>query len=90
MLLPPYRILQIYLLIYLPFNFLLCIIRIKKSKSEDILLKDRLERLTSSFERFIGDLKDTQLTILKAQARLTLSESRIRFHIRTLRQMVFI
>tara|TARA_B100000242_G_scaffold1365_1_gene871 strand:+ start:153 stop:1019 length:867 start_codon:yes stop_codon:yes gene_type:complete len=63
---------------------------IELSKSEDILLKERLERLTSSFERFFGDLKDSQLTILETHARLTLNESRIRLHNRTLRQKVFI
>ena len=62
---------------------------IELSKSEDILLKERLERLTSSFERFFGDLKDSQLTILETHARLTLNESRIRLHNRTLRQKVF-
>ena len=63
---------------------------IELSKSEDILLKERLERLTSSFEGFFGDLKDSQLTILETHARLTLNESRIRLHNRTLRQKVFI
>jgi len=63
---------------------------IELSKSEDILLKERLERLTSNFERFFGDLKDSQLTILETHARLTLNESRIRLHNRTLRQKVFI
>ena len=63
---------------------------IELSKSEDILLKERLERLTSSFEGFFGDLKDSQLTILEKHARLTLNESRIRLHNRTLRQKVFI
>ena len=60
------------------------------SKPEDTLLKERLERLTSSFERFFGDLNDLQLTILESHARLTLSDSRIRLHNRTLRQKVFI
>ena len=63
---------------------------IELSKSEDILLKERLERLTSSFEGFFGDLKDSQLTILETHARLTLNESRIRLHNRTLRQKMFI
>ena len=63
---------------------------IELSKSEDILLKERLERLTSNFERFFGDLKDSQLTILETHARLTLNDSRIRLHNRTLRQKVFI
>ena len=60
------------------------------SKPEDTLLKERLERLTSSFERFFGDLNDLQLTILESHARLTLSDSRIRLHNRTLRQKAFI
>jgi len=60
------------------------------SKPEDILYNERLERLTSNFERFFGDLKDSQLTILETHARLTLDESRVRLHNRTLRQKVFI
>ena len=63
---------------------------IELSKPEDILYKERLERLTSNFERFFGDLKDSQLTILESHARLTLNESRIRLHNRTLRQKIFI
>ena len=60
------------------------------SKPDDILLKERLERLTSNFERFFGDLKDLQLTILESYARLTLRDSRTRLHNRTLRQKAFI
>ncbi len=60
------------------------------SKPDDILLKERLERLTSNFERFFGNLKDLQLTKLESHAGLTLSDSRTRLHNRTLRQKAFI
>ena len=63
---------------------------IELSKPEDVLYNERLERLTSNFERFFGDFKDSQLTILETHARLTLDESRVRLHNRTLRQKVFI
>ena len=63
---------------------------IELSKPEDILYKERLERLTSNFERFFGDLKNSQVTLLEKHARATLGDSRIRLHNRTLRQKVFI
>ena len=60
------------------------------SKPEDILYKERLERLTTNFERFFGELKDSQVMILESHTHLTLGESRVRLHNRTLRQKVFI
>ena len=60
------------------------------SKSEDILYKERLKRLTLNFERFFGELNDSQKTLLEAHTSQTLGESRVRLHNRTLRQKVFI
>ena len=60
------------------------------SKSEDILYKKRLKRLTLNFERFFGELNDSQKTQLEAHTSQTLGESRVRLHNRTLRQKVFI
>ena len=60
------------------------------SKSEDILYKERLKRLTLNFERFFGELNDSQKTQLEAHTSQTLGESRVRLHNRTLRQKVFI
>ena len=63
---------------------------IELSKPEDILYEKRLERLIVNFERFFGDLEDSQIMLVKAHARMTLSESRVRLHNRTLRQKTFI
>lgn len=60
------------------------------SKSKDILFEDRLKKLTSNFERFFGDLNNSQMSLLKSHTNLTLNESRIRLHNRTVRQKVFI
>ena len=60
------------------------------SKSEDILYKERLKRLTLNFERFFGELNDSQKTLLEIHTSQTLGESRVRLHNRTLRQKVFI
>ena len=60
------------------------------SKSEEILYKKRLKRLMQNFERFFGNLNDSQVTLLESHTSLTLGESRIRLHNRTLRQKVFI
>ena len=60
------------------------------SKSEDILYKERLKRLNLNFERFFGDLNDSQKTLLESHTSQTLGESRVRLHNRTLRQKVFI
>ena len=63
---------------------------IELSKPNDLLYEKRLERLTSNFERFFGELKDSQVTLLEAHTHKTLYDSRIRLHNRTLRQKVFI
>ena len=63
---------------------------IELSKPDDFLYEKRLERLTSNFERFFGELNDSQVRLLEAHTRKTLYESRVRLHNRTLRQKVFI
>ena len=63
---------------------------IELSKPHDFLYEKRLERLTSNFERFFGELKDSQVRLLEVHTRKTLYESRVRLHNRTLRQKVFI
>jgi len=60
------------------------------SRSEDILYTERLKRLTINFERFFGELNDSQKTLLELHTSQTLGESRVRLHNRTLRQKVFI
>ena len=60
------------------------------SKAKDMLYEERIERLISNFERFFGDLKDSQKKVLGVYASETLNDSRIRLHNRTLRQKVFI
>ena len=60
------------------------------SKAKDMLYEERFERLISNFERFFGDLKDSQKKVLEVYARETLNDSRVRLHNRTLRQKVFI
>ena len=60
------------------------------SKAKDMLYEERFERLISNFERFFGDLKDSQEKLLEVYATETLNDSRIRLHNRTLRQKVFI
>jgi len=63
---------------------------IELSKPDNFLYEKRLERLTSNFERFFGELKDSQVRLLEAHTRKTLYESRVRLHNKTLRQKVFI
>ena len=63
---------------------------IELSKPDDFLYEKRLERLTSNFERFFGELKDSQVRLLEVHTRKTLYESRVRLHNKTLRQKVFI
>ena len=63
---------------------------IELSKPEDILYEKRLERLIVNFERFFGDLENSQIILVEAHARMTLNESRVRLHNRTLRQKIFI
>ena len=60
------------------------------SETDDILFEERLERLTSSFERFMGYLTDAQVTLLKEHTSATLGESKIRLNITTQRQKVFL
>ena len=45
---------------------------IELSKPDDFLYEKRLERLTSNFERFFGELKDSQVRLLEAHTRKTL------------------
>ena len=60
------------------------------SETDDILLEERIERLSLNFERFLGDLSDAQVTLLQEHARATLDDSKIRLSIRTQRQKVFL
>ncbi len=57
---------------------------------EKILYKQRLDRLTSNFERFLGNLTDAQVLLLEFYARETLGDSKTRLHNRTLRQKAFV
>ena len=63
---------------------------IELSRSEDILYTERLKRLSTNFERFFGELNDSQKTLLESHTSQTLGESRVWLHNRTLRQKVFI
>ena len=63
---------------------------IELSKNKDVLYEKRFKRLISNFERFFGDLNDSQKNILEVYARETFNDSRVRLHNRTLRQKVFI
>ena len=63
---------------------------IKLSEPKEIRYKDRLDKLTSNFERFFGDLTDAQIEILETHAHETLNDTRVRLHNRTLRQKVFV
>ena len=63
---------------------------IKLSESKEIRYKDRLDKLTSNFERFFGDLTHAQIEILETHAHETLNDTRVRLHNRTLRQKVFV
>ena len=63
---------------------------IKLSKPREIRYKDRLEKLTTNFKRFFGDLTDAQIEMLETHAYETLNDSRVRLHNRTLRQKVFV
>ncbi len=60
------------------------------SKLEKILYEDRLKRLTTNFQRFLGNLNDAQVMILEVYTRETLGDPRTRLHNRTLRQKAFI
>ena len=63
---------------------------IELSKNKDVLYEKRFKRLISNFERFFGDLNDSQKNLLEVYAHETLNDSRVRLHNRTLRQKVFI
>ena len=60
------------------------------SKLEKILYEDRLKRLTTNFERFLGNLNVAQVMLLEVYTRETLGDSRTRLHNRTLRQKAFV
>ena len=60
------------------------------SKSNETRYEDRVDRLTSNFERFFGTLSDEQLILLKAHAKATLDDEITRFENRTMRQKIFI
>ena len=63
---------------------------IKLSESKEIRYKDRLDKLTTNFKRFFGDLTDAQIEMLETYSHETLNDSRVRLHNRTLRQKVFV
>ena len=63
---------------------------IKLSGAKEIRYEDRLDKLTSNFKRFFGDLTDAQIEILETHSHETLNDSRIRLHNRTLRQKAFV
>ena len=60
------------------------------SQPKDMLYKERLERLLSSFERFMSSLNEEQVKLLEAHASATLLDKNIRLKNRTMRQKVFI
>ena len=60
------------------------------TKLEKKLFEDRLERLTTNFEKFLGNLNDVQVKLLEVYTHETLGDSRTRLHNRTLRQKAFI
>lgn len=60
------------------------------SKSNETRYEDRVDRLTSNFERFFGTLNDEQVILLKAHAQATLGDAKTRFENRTMRQKIFI
>ena len=60
------------------------------SQSNETRYEDRVDRLTSNFERFFGTLNDEQVILLKAHAQATLGDGVTRFENRTMRQKIFI
>ena len=60
------------------------------SKSNETRYEDRVDRLTTNFERFFGTLNDEQLILLKDHAQATLGDEVTRFENRTMRQKIFI
>ena len=63
---------------------------IKLSEPREIRYKDRLDKLTTNFKRFFGDLTNAQIEMLETHSHKTLNDSRVRLHNRTLRQKVFV
>ena len=63
---------------------------IKLSEPRETRYKDRLNKLTTNFKRFFGDLTDAQIEMLETHSNETLNDSRVRLHNRTLRQKVFV
>ena len=63
---------------------------VELSKSNVVLYKERLEKLTSNFERFFGKLTYEQMILIEAYAKITLGDAKIRLNNRTLRQKAFI
>ena len=63
---------------------------VELSKSNEVLYKERLEKLTSNFERFFGKLTYEQMILIEAYAKITLGDAKIRLNNRTLRQKAFI
>ncbi len=63
---------------------------VKLSEPREIRYKERLDKLTTNFKRFFGDLTNAQIEMVETHSHETLNDSRIRLHNRTLRQKVFI
>ena len=63
---------------------------VEMSKPKNLLYEERLDRVKLNFKRFLGDLNDAQVILIKAHVRATINDSRIRLHNRTVRQKVFI
>ncbi len=60
------------------------------SKPENVMYKNRLDKLKKNFKRFFGDLNDEQIDILEGYARATLGDSKTRLYNRTMRQKAFL
>ena len=63
---------------------------IKLSEPNDIRYENNLDRLTSNFERFFGNLTDEQLLLLEEYSTATLEDSKTRLYNRTLRQKALV
>jgi len=60
------------------------------SQPADLLYKERLERLKSNFEKFLGKLSDKQVILLEAYVNETRGNAKIRLLNLTKRQKVFV
>ncbi len=61
------------------------------SKPQNILYKNRINRLIKNFERFLGgELNDAQVELLEIHARATIDDVKVRLNNRTMRQKVFL